>query len=363
MIDTNLTKRAEKNRIRGSLLGGAAGDALGYAVEFLGEREIFGKYGREGIREYRLDSARNKALISDDTQMTLFTAEALINYLKQSKESPRRNELLRYHAAAAYQDWLVTQERIFEGPKNPSGKSQKPLREIPEMYARRAPGLTCLSALETRKAQKASGKSFIKDKINNSKGCGGVMRVAPVGMMKCDNIEKLDMEGAEISAITHSHPLGYMPGAVLTHIIHRIICNDRQMTLHEIVKEARDMAAQLFGKCEHIGTLLGIMDLAAQLADNGEPDLDNIHRLGEGWTAEEALAIAVYCCLRYHDDFSRCIITAVNHKGDSDSTGAIAGNIIGAWLGYDETAEWEKDLELSDVILHVADTLSAELRE
>ena len=101
MIDTDLTKRAEKNRIRGSLLGGAAGDALGYAVEFLGEREIFGKYGREGIREYRLDSARNKALISDDTQMTLFTAEERINYLKQSKESPRRNELLRYHAAAA----------------------------------------------------------------------------------------------------------------------------------------------------------------------------------------------------------------------------------------------------------------------
>ena len=51
MIDTNLTKRAEKNRIRGSLLGGAAGDALGYAVEFLGGREILGQYGREGIRE------------------------------------------------------------------------------------------------------------------------------------------------------------------------------------------------------------------------------------------------------------------------------------------------------------------------
>ena len=83
---------------------------------------------------------------------------------------------------------------------------------------------------------------------------------------------------------------------------------------------------------------------------------------GEGWVAEEALVIAIYCCLRYPDDFSKCLIVSVNHKGDSDSTGAIAGNIIGAYLGYDEIEEkWKEDLELSDVILGVADHLYSEL--
>ena len=55
---------------RGCLVGGSAGDALGYTVEFSGEDDIFSKYGPLGIIEYHLQGC--KALISDDTQMTLF---------------------------------------------------------------------------------------------------------------------------------------------------------------------------------------------------------------------------------------------------------------------------------------------------
>jgi len=75
-----ILKKKEKNldRIRGSLIGGAAGDALGYAIEFEKESSIFGKYGEEGITEYQLDEASGKAIISDDTQMTLFTADGLL---------------------------------------------------------------------------------------------------------------------------------------------------------------------------------------------------------------------------------------------------------------------------------------------
>jgi len=48
----------------------------------------------------------------------------------------------------------------------------------------------------------------------------------------------------------------------------------------------------------------------------------------------------------------------VNHDGDSDSTGAITGNILGAHLGYDAIEDkWKRDLELSDVILEIADDL------
>ncbi len=87
-------------------------------------------------------------------------------------------------------------------------------------------------------------------------------------------------------------------------------------------------------------------------------DLEAIHRLGEGWTGEEALAIAVYCALKYEGDFDRALLVAVNHKGDRDSTGAVAGNILGARLGLSGIPEkYVRDLELKDVILEIADDL------
>ena len=86
--------------------------------------------------------------------------------------------------------------------------------------------------------------------------------------------------------------------------------------------------------------------------------MENIHELGEGWVAEEAFAIALYCSLRYQNDFSKAIIAAVNHKGDSDSTGAIAGNIAGAFAGYEQMEDkWKQNLELKKVILELADNL------
>ena len=348
-----------QNRIRGSLTGGAAGDALGYAVEFMGENELFGKYGKGGIRAYSLDSVSKKALISDDTQMTLFAAEAIIKWLS-ARANGGADDSLRSYALQSHLDWLDTQESTFER----AGKQFFPHGLMAErrMFACRAPGITCLSALHKRRNQKQTADSFIADKINNSKGCGGVMRVAPVGMLKYGEIRQIDNEGAEFAAITHSHSLGYMPAALLTHIIHSILYSDAGNTLQDIVEDALDAVAGLFRDDAHIGELVKIIRLAIELSENDARDLDNIHRLGEEWVVEEALAIAIYCCLRYPYDFSQCIITAVNHKGDSDSTGAIAGNIIGAYLGYDEIEEkWKEDLELSDVILGVADHLYSEL--
>ena len=131
------------------------------------------------------------------------------------------------------------------------------------------------------------------------------------------------------------------------------------MPLKDIIREARDTVAGLFAGDKHLPELTGIIDRAVFLAESGaDDDLDNIRHLGEGWVAEETLGIALYCALRHQDDFSAGIIAAVNHSGDSDSTGAVTGNILGALLGYEKIEEkWKKDLELADVILETADDL------
>lgn len=358
-----------KDRVRGSLIGGAAGDALGYIVEFSRESTIFRQYGEKGVCRYRINPNSHKATISDDTQMTLFTAAAMIVHDELSKTGI--SAPLRDYANIAYQDWLITQEMTFEeastkvikdSPDYPDGFISVVIKDVPELFQRRAPGLTCLNALQTRREQRFNHESipsFIESKINHSKGCGCVMRSAPLGMVKkCDDISPVAIEAAECAAITHCHPLGYLSSAVLAEIIYRILYNEEQLTLKEIVVKSAEHVAQVFRDEKHIDELVGIIDKAVRLSENDDTDLNNIHQLGEGWIAEEALAIGVYCALKYQDSFSDCIITAVNHNGDSDSTGSIAGNILGAYIGYDAIDnKWKEQLEIAHVITDLADML------
>lgn len=340
-----------RDKICGSLLGGAIGDALGYAVEFMGESTIFSRFGDGGIQAYEKDPDSGKALISDDTQMTLFTANGILFGLTRGSERGIMGPLESY-VAYAYQDWLCTQTMSFDARQREREDYVNCfswLADVPELYSRRAPGNTCMSALRTRQADAYS------------KGCGGVMRVAPMGLVNEGYpIEDADRHGASFAAITHGHPLGWLPAAVLVHILHRIVYAPIKQTLREIVLDARDTITRLYAGEEYLGALTAIINRAVELSENADSDLENIHRLGEGWVGEEALAIAIYCALRHQDDFSAGIIAAVNHRGDSDSTGAVAGNILGAWLGYDAIdPKWKNDLELRDVLLEMADDLAA----
>ena len=360
-------KETEVNldRIRGSLVGGAIGDALGYAVEFLQEDQIFRKYGSEGITEY--DLVNGKALISDDTQMTLFTANGiLVGDTRLSMRGIGGDP--KAYVPNAYLDWLKTQESDINSVNHHERYTEKGgyswLLDVPELYVRRARGNTCLSAVETRAKEGYVG-SFINSPINRSKGCGGIMRIAPLALKYRSgenfygDIEQIDMEAAELSAITHSHSLGYMPSAVVSHIISRILCSYDEMSLKDMVLEARDSVSKLFAVDKNLPVLVDIINRAVRLSEEADADdLDNIHALGEGWVAEETLGIALYCALKYQNDFSKAMITAVNHKGDSDSTGAVTGNILGALIGYTAIdSKWKKNLELLDVILEVADDL------
>ena len=383
VIENILKSRSNLDKVRGCLFGGAVGDALGYPVEFMGEEQIRSHFGTGGICGYELDPKTGTALVSDDTQMTLFTATGILMGDTRGKLRGIMGDLWSY-VALHYEDWLKTQEVSLEQRKaelraeRDSGRFQYQhswLINEPRLYHNRAPGTTCLSGIRRRIRDRDSkfphdGPS--KYPINDSKGCGGVMRVAPIGLYLSNwdrewiddvhAMEITDRQAAEAAAFTHSHSLGYMPAAVLAHIVNRLVYplkgRRKPMSVKDAVCEARDAAKKLFADDRHIGELVALIDRAIALAEGGEKDIDCIHELGEGWVGDEALAIAIFCALRHHKDFSAGVIAAVNHRGDSDSTGAITGNILGAHLGYAAIDDkWKENLELSDVILELSGDL------
>jgi len=322
------------DKIAGCLIGGAAGDALGYAVEFSSEEAIFARYGRNGITGYTLRNG--KALISDDTQMTMFTANAL---LLPADTYAKRLERI----AESYRCWETTQTG--------KGSSDRTfwLMDVRQLYASRAPGMTCLSAI------RAGCTGTIENPVNYSKGCGGVMRVAPIGLAY-EPSDTTDLLGAHAAALTHGHEMGYIPAAMLVHLV--ALLSRTELTPKQALQDAKAAMERLFDGAQQLPEFLELIGRAETLAEADVDDLAAIHELGEGWCGDEALAIALYCALKYHDDLDKALIAAVNHRGDSDSTGAICGNILGAYLGLSKLpAKYQKKLELRDALTVLAEDL------
>ncbi len=335
---------AEKlKKFQGCLLGGAVGDALGAAIEFDSIERIRQQFGAAGLTDYASAYGRIGA-ITDDTQMTLFTAEGLL-----------RGETRRMHKGiysairaiySAYMRWLETQGVKLNDTELKSSvyEVQSWLCDLPELNSRRAPGNSCLSALNSGKM------GIIEQPINNSKGCGGVMRVAPIGLVALDPF-KMAMDAA---AITHGHPTGYLSAGVLAVIINQII---EGKSLTETVNYA--IYEELPKHKDHEETFAAC-DKATKLAadKNSQPTPKTVETLGGGWIAEEALAISIYCALVHENDFEKAVLLAVNHTGDSDSTGAITGNVLGAFHGIDAIPEkWLAPLELRKTIEEIAEDL------
>ena len=191
------------------------------------------------------------------------------------------------------------------------------------------------------------------------------MRVAPLALHykpeSAADQARLDMDGAEIAAITHGHPLGYLPAAILTHIISIGVYGGGKLLLREAVDEAWTAVRNMFTDtvpARDLNTMECLITKAKELAVTEGSDEEHIRAIGDGWSGDEALAIAIYCSLRYPENFSKAVIAAVNHSGDSDSTGAVTGNILGSWLGYEAIEEkWKTNLEMKGLLLEMADDL------
>ena len=330
-----------RQRSLGCLLGGAVGDALGAPVEFLRRSEILSRFGPQGIRRYAPAYGRLGA-ITDDTQMALFTAEGLLRswvrgYLKG----------ISSHVAMvgrSYLRWLSTQGvEVSVDPDLCTGW----LITQRELHTRRAPGMTCVSALHNG--------TLGEPATNDSKGCGGVMRMAPAGLFVGslgDAPERAFGLGVELAALTHGHPTGQLAAGAFAVII-ASLCTGGSMD------EGLDAALGCLRDEPHGDETVAALRQARDLASGRGPSAEALQRLGDGWLAHEALAIAVYSAL-VAADFSDGIALAVNHDGDSDSTGAMTGNLLGAQLGINAIpAYWLDALELRDTITQLGEDLAA----
>ena len=336
------------SRFTGCLLGGALGDALGYPVEF--ERswpKIAEKYGAGAPRSLAYAHPA-PALISDDTQMTLFVAEGVIRTAQRSRARGTAqpvdvilNALLR---------WYVTQtnERTARAELNGwlFGESR--------LHFARAPGNTNLSAL--RALSQGSRMFTVDAPANDSKGCGAIMRSAPIGLSAASR-EDAFVVARDSAATTHGHPSGYLSAAYFSAVIHDLA---RDVPLRPAMANAD---ALLIHQPNAEETTRAVANARA-VAARGELGPEALESLGGGWVGEEALSIALACSLTANesspDGFATALWRSVVHGGDSDSTGSLVGNLLGAMHGESALpAAWLHELELREVIARIARDLHA----
>ena len=309
--------------LRASLIGGAIGDSFGAEIEFWSLAQIKGHFP-EGIQDL-LSHDGILGGITDDTQMILFTAEGLLDAYERGILRGSWHPPSNVHAALLR--WLVTQ-----GGAPRIEVSQKGLIADPRLNVLRAPGLTCLSAL-------AAATSLCMRAQNNSKGCGTIMRVAPVALMLPRDMVR--ETAIACSALTHGHPTGQLAAAAWAQLL-RAVAEGAEL----------EVASQMIAEEDQ-----GLPDgeetadaISRALAAPRDGRAETVETLGGGWVAEEALAIALYACLA-GKNFKSALQIAVTHSGDSDSTGAIAGNMLGVMYQRQVLSHrWARDIECADLI-------------
>jgi ADP-ribosylglycohydrolase len=329
-------------------LAGAVGDALGAPVEFSSWREIEHRYGPEGVTGYIGERGR----FTDDTQMTLFTAEGVIRAIHRASDrglcdptTVVKHALLR---------WLVTQDgdRVLSGEQRGWVLSGWLIQDQ-RLHVRRAPGNTCLSGLH-RQLEAWRNEQPIEGPINDSKGCGGVMRAAPCGLSAHPEPYQL---AVETSALTHGHRCGTEASGLLAEIVHAIVSGAELKTAVDLTFER--LRPQLHDDLAE--RIQQAIDLARDPWVRPRPE--TIERMGGGWVAEEALAIGIYCAL-VAEDVRHGLLLAVNHSGDTDSTGSIAGNLLGVACGVGAIPrDWIDGLYAADLVIRMAGDLDDAVEE
>ncbi|MDQ0768694.1 ADP-ribosylglycohydrolase [Pseudarthrobacter defluvii] len=341
-----------KSRIHGCLLGGALGDALGYAVEFDSITDIRQRFGPQGLTG--LGDLSGPRHFSDDTQLTLYTVDGLVEALEWANAGVGAD--VNACLWLAYLRWLVTQGEDA-GPSAPAPQprwidSNEVLRQ------RRHPEKNCISGLATGEMG-----TTVRPVNPGAKGPGTVMRSAPFGLIPHIAPDAVYKLSADAAALTHGHPAARQSAGVFSLLIHRLVSGEG------LREAAAGVTAHAAALPEAAPELPERLEAALRLAEKvpvGPEEL--VQALGSGWTAEEALAVALYSVLatlptgaadaQPDRHFRDALAVAVNHSGGTDTAGSLAGNILGALYGEDcLPVEWLEALEAPEVIRGMADQL------
>lgn len=308
------------SKYQGCLFGLAIGDALGAPVEFMSLNEIKMRYGKTGVTDFQPWDSFNAGFYTDDTQMALATAIGCIRACHRWKNRGICNSMAVIHSR--YLEWLKSQNNRFH---------------------RRRAGNTCITASQSGKM------GTIDEKINDSKGSGGIMRVAPIGLVV--SLDTAFVKGAECAAITHGHPSGYLSAGFLAQLIAYLI-NDMNLI------DAIELSVEELRKYDGHQETMDKVKLAMELSKSDIHVEKGITKIGEGFTGEEALGISLYCALKFSNNYKNGVLAAVNHSGDSDTTGAITGAILGTMLGIESIpSRWAKNVEGAEKIKKIANDM------
>lgn len=332
-----------RSKILEVLAAGCLGDAYGYPVEFLQWDVIQKRYGTKGLLE--LLPNPDIPVATDDTQMTLFIAESILQVATDLNIMSRHD--LVESAELSMLDWYHTQL-----PADSVSAESLLLQFNKDLCCRRAPGNTCLSSLQTRNYK----PTYLDAELNNSKGCGVVMRSAPYAFL-----HKMDGDSVWATAgwsgyLTHCHPDGWGSGAALAYLMHKVLAG---ASFEEAIKATSQKCAQTAAvnpKFQFTGPLLEKALAYSLMPDQLDPDR-MCNELGEAWTGDEALAVSVYAALR-----AKSVLEAIqigtNHRGDSDSTASIAGQLAALRFGMtDDEYALFKQVDLAPVVEYMAEQL------
>ena len=254
-------------------LGVALGDALGSRLEFL-EAPTDEDFQRQlGL----------PLIVSDDTQMMLFSLEAM-------REGRPFSD--------AYLRWFSTQQEDLRGGGG--------LLSFPEMFDVQSPGSTCMSACKSLLAGRRVS--------NDSKGNGTVMRCAHMAYetrATGGTLRQTIALAAEDAETTHKHPYAALSSSLLVAIYWELIDG-------KCIADALSAAIGSVNAPPEIAEIC----LSALKPDRYRPMREEFG----GWVAEEALALAIGA-VAHNRSFLDVIRTAVTISGDSDTVGAIAGGL------------------------------------
>jgi len=269
-----------KDRFLGCMLGHAIGDALGAPIEGLPAEAIYRDFG--GAHRIVMRPPVDRLCYTDDTQMTIAVAQTLLehgeiteaelvkafieNYDPARGYGPGARKIL--DAMAAGEDWRSLAESVFPG---------------------------------------------------GSLGNGAAMRVAPIGLLFYDDLDRVAEQAALSAMPTHVHPIG-IEAAQLLAVAIALVVREPQFDHREFYRQLQSRATQ-----EEFQWQLSV---AARLG----PD-DSVAVLGSSLEAHRSVITAIACFTQDTESYQEVITRALGLGNDTDTVAAMAGALSGAHLG------------------------------